>query len=192
MLSIEELLREYGYAFLFAGAVAEGETAVALAGVAAHRGYMDLPIVILVAALGAALGDQLSFQLGRWKGRALLETRPHWAEAWGHFRRLSERWGTWLILGFRFIYGMRMAGAAAFGATDISTLRFTVLNIVGALLWSVLIAGGGYLLGRALETILGDLAAWEGWIFLVILLAGAAIAIARRGRASVSPPQGGC
>ena len=115
MPSIEALLHEYGYAFLFAGAVAEGETAVALAGVAAHRGYLDLSMVMLVAALGAALGDQLSFQLGRWKGRALLDSHPDWATKWERFRRLSERWGTWLILGFRFIYGMRVVGAAAFG-----------------------------------------------------------------------------
>lgn len=192
MPSIEELLREYGYAFLFAGALAEGETAVALAGVAAHRGYLHLPAVIFVATMGAALGDQVCFQLGRWKGRDLLDARPNWSAKWEYFRCLSERWGTWLILGFRFVYGMRMAGAAAFGATDISTLRFSLLNLAGAILWACLLSGGGYLLGHTLETFLGDLSASEGWIFLTILLAGAALAIARRGRSSVSSTADEC
>ncbi|HEX2575073.1 MAG TPA: hypothetical protein VHK88_01905, partial [Aquihabitans sp.] len=45
--------------------VLPGETAVILGGVLAQRGDLSLWLVILVGALGAAVGDNVSYQLGR-------------------------------------------------------------------------------------------------------------------------------
>lgn len=66
------LIQQYGYVVVFVGSVLEGETLLALAGVAAHRGYLSLQWVMAVAAAGAFLGDQLCFLIGRrLGGRAL-------------------------------------------------------------------------------------------------------------------------
>lgn len=172
MLELEALVRQYGYAFVLVGSLAEGETTVALGGLAAHRGYLKLVWVIVIASVGAALGDQIWFHLGRARGKAFLERRPQWASAVARFEALLAKWDVVLILGFRFLYGMRLVGALAMGTSNVSTLKFTILNAVGAVLWAVLVAGGGYVLGKAMENVLGDVTTYEEWIFGALLVCG--------------------
>jgi len=174
MLELESLVRQYGYAFVFIGSLIEGETAVALSGLAAHRGYMNLFLVIAVATVGAALGDQFWFHLGRARGKAFLERRTQWRSGVVRFEALLKRWDIWVILLFRFLYGMRVLGAVAMGTSSISVLKFTSLNFAGAVLWAALVATGGYYLGKAMETILGNIASYEEWIFLGLLGVGLA------------------
>ena len=47
------------------GSVLEGETLLVLAGLAARRGYLSLQWVVVVAATGAFIGDQICFFVGR-------------------------------------------------------------------------------------------------------------------------------
>jgi len=53
--------------------------------------------------------------------------------------------------------------------------RFAALNALGAALWAVAFSAGGYLFGRALETLLGDLRRHEAWILAALAAAGAAL-----------------
>jgi membrane protein DedA with SNARE-associated domain len=76
-MPLESLIATYSYPALFAGTVLEGEAVLIIAGFLAYRGYLELPYVILVAFLGAFLGDQLFFQIGRRVGAAFLEKRPN-------------------------------------------------------------------------------------------------------------------
>ena len=64
-LEYAPLVAKYGYVATFAGAMFEGETILALSGWAAHRGYLDLTLLILLGAVGGASGDVVSFALGR-------------------------------------------------------------------------------------------------------------------------------
>ena len=173
MGTLESLLREYGYGFVFAGSLLEGETTVALAGLAAHRGYLELLPVIVVATLGATLGDQIWFHVGRARGVEFLESRPEWRSGVARFESLLQRFDIFLILAFRFLYGMRLLGAVAMGTSPLGVLKFTILNFLGAVLWANLVAFGGYFLGQAIEALLGNIAAYEEWIFLGIVVIGA-------------------
>ena len=170
MPELESLVREYGYLFVFIGSLVEGETAVVLSGLAAHRGYLNLFGVIGVATVGATLGTQVWFHLGRSRGHALLEKRPQWRQGVERFEALLERWDVLIILAFRFLYGIRTVGAVAMGISPVSLVKFTVLNFVGAAIWAALVATGGYFLGKAMEAILGSVAAYEGWAFLGLLI----------------------
>ena len=49
---LEELITTYGYAAVGIGSFLEGETVLVLGGLAAHRGYLELPWVIVYAFLG--------------------------------------------------------------------------------------------------------------------------------------------
>ena len=73
-----ELIQSYGYVIVFAGTLLEGETVVALAGFAAHQGYLQLSIIIPVAICGAVIGDQVFFYLGRFKGKGMIAKHPEW------------------------------------------------------------------------------------------------------------------
>jgi len=57
-----------------------GETAVIFAGLAANQGRLSIVAVIVVAASGAIIGDNIGFLIGRRGGRALLERPGRFAE----------------------------------------------------------------------------------------------------------------
>jgi membrane protein DedA with SNARE-associated domain len=50
------LIERYGYFATLAGTLIEGESLLILSGLAAHRGYLSLPLVVLVGAIGGAIG----------------------------------------------------------------------------------------------------------------------------------------
>jgi len=178
---IEELIESLGYWFVYAGTLLEGEAVLVLGGFAAHRGYLWLPAVVATGFLGAVTSDQLVFHLGRRRGVAWLEGRS-WAPRVEHCRRLSERYGTPLILVFRFLYGLRMVLPFVWGTGSIPALRFLVLDLVGAGVWAVVIGVTGYVFGNAAEALLGDVERYEGLLALFIAALGLVLWLNHRRR----------
>ena len=176
MSELESFVQGYGYGALFLGTLLEGETVLILAGLMAHMGLMKLPLVILVAMLGSVLGDQFYFFLGRRKGAALLDRHPLWRRRAEKLQRVMRRYRNWVMLGFRFVYGMRIVTPLLLGMDR--TIRiwwFILLNLIGATLWSTVIAVGGYFFGRVLKIFLKDIQHYELALLLVVLLIGIAI-----------------
>lgn len=158
---IEHLITTYGYAVIFFGTIVEGETPLVMGGFAAHRGYLSLPIVVLVAFLGSVAGDQTYFYLGRKQGERFLVRRPRWRASLERVDRLLSKHPVLFVMGFRFLYGLRTVSPFAIGMTSISARKFTALNFAGAALWAVSIGGAGYVFGSALEVWLGRAERYE-------------------------------
>ena len=55
-MDIPGLIDTYGYIAVFVGAFLEGETILALAGLAAYRGYLDFKLVVLTALFAGFIG----------------------------------------------------------------------------------------------------------------------------------------
>ena len=174
-MTLEHLIMQYGYAALFIGVFLEGETILILAGIAAHVGDLSLTRVMLIAFAGSLAGDQLFFFLGRVKGKAFLRKRPGWEAKVKRVWVLFAHYRTLLLVGFRFVYGLRSAGPFAFGLTDVSGIRFLVFNAIGAALWSAAWASAGYLFGAAAKAVLVDVRGYEHWIIPGVLCAGALV-----------------
>ena len=165
-----------------AGTAIEGETFVVLAGLAAHRGYLSLPIVILLAGVLNFGWDQFYFWLGRRHGRWALARFPSLAAKSARVLVLLERYHVPFIVGVRFLYGLRVAGPIAIGLSSVPWLRFLALNLFGAMLWAAIFSVLGYLFGNALELLLEDLRHHEFWIFPAIAFAGLLIWLVTRSR----------
>lgn len=178
------LLQQYGYAALAVGSVLEGETFVLLAGYAAHRGYLALAPVIGIAFAGALIGDQLWFLAGRRYGARLLARWPKLAPAVHAGAARLEHNADWFVVANRFMYGLRTAGPIAVGMSELPWHRFAILNAIGAAIWAVVVALGGYALGRALERLIGEVHAVEKWVMLGVaaLVAVVALVLWRRRR----------
>jgi membrane protein DedA with SNARE-associated domain len=190
-MDLASLIQTYGYPAVFAGTLLEGETVLALAGLAAHRGYLALPWVIAIAALGGWLGDQLYFQVGRRGGARVLARFPQLAPGVERVNRQVARHGAPIVVLVRFMYGLRAVGPIAIGMTGMPWLRFAALNAVGAAIWATLVAALGYALGNALTLILGDLQRVEGAVFAALAVAGviAGLVIRARRRAAPAAPR---
>jgi membrane protein DedA with SNARE-associated domain len=174
-MDLPGLIDSYGYLAVFIGAFLEGETVLALAGLAANRGYLDFPTVVLIAMCAGFLGDQFYFFLGRHKGAKILARFPH-AEARAHqLDALLSRWHAPLIIGIRFMYGLRILGPVMLGMGRVRTWKFVVFNFIGAAIWAPLVAGIGYVFGTLLESVLGDLKRIEVWGFVALVALGLAL-----------------
>ena len=156
-MDLPALVDAYGYAALFVGAFLEGETILALAGLAASRGYLDFATVVAIAIVAGFLGDQFFFFLGRHRGQALLRRFPHWHERARRFDALLARWHAPLIVALRFMYGLRIVGPVMLGMGGCATWKFMAWNFVGACIWAPLIAGVGFAFGTMLEPVLRNL-----------------------------------
>jgi membrane protein DedA with SNARE-associated domain len=172
VVSFPGLIADYGYVALFVGALLEGETLLILAGFAAHQGYLQLHWVIVIALLGGFLGDQIYFWLGRRHGAWVLSHFPLLAPLFERTYLLIERYHEVLIVGIRFLYGLRTIGPMAFGMSAVLAWRFMLFNALGAVIWAVSIGGAGYLFGQILELWLNDLKRVEEMLLVAILSCG--------------------
>jgi len=171
---LTHLLMRYGYWAVLVGTFFEGETILALAGYGAHRGYLRFDWVVLLAIVGSVASDQLAFLLGRRRGAGFLERRPRWQPRVKRVKDLIERHGVWIMLGFRFLYGLRNVTPFTLGILGTPWRRFLLFNVLGAALWALVVAGGGYALGQGLELLIARAHRLEEWVLGLGLLAGAA------------------
>jgi membrane protein DedA with SNARE-associated domain len=171
-MDLPQLLSQYGYLAVFVGALLEGESILLLAGYAAHGGYLSFWIVVAIAFVGATLGDQIFFFLGRRYGGAWRDRWPNFEKRAERVERLLLRYHGWVIVLVRFAYGLRIAGPVAIGMSSLAAWRFLLFNAIGALIWAPLVAGVGYLFGHAMERVLGEMRRYEelGLVVLVVVL----------------------
>lgn len=174
-MDLAALIDSYGLIAVFIGAFLEGETILALAGLAAYRGYMEFHEIVLVAALAGFLGDQFYFYIGRFKGKQILARFPKMEARAKRFDAMLARWHAPLIVGIRFMYGFRILGPIFLGMGRVPAWKFLVYNAIGAAIWAPLIAGIGYLFGEAVEAVLGDMKRFEMWLFAAIVVLGGTI-----------------
>ena len=136
----------------------EGETVVLLTGALISGGEVTLSVALLTffAVLGSFAGDQTWFYIGRKYGSPLLERWPNLADKIDWAFKLLRRHENLFILSFRFIYGIRNVSPFLIGMTGVSRIKFAILNFAAAALWANTFAWGGYFIGKALETYLGE------------------------------------
>lgn len=148
----------YGIVFLFAFLdavfpVVPSETAVITAGVIAANGELAIELIIVLAALGAILGDNLAYTIGRLLKRFVQERlfggkrRRHLDRA---ERALQERGGSLIVIG-RFIPGGRTAVTFASGVLRFPWPRFLAFDVLAGFLWATYSGLIGYFGGKAFE-----------------------------------------
>lgn len=176
---LETLIVQYGYLAVLVGTFFEGETILALGGIAAHERYLHLGFVIAAGFLGSFAGDQLWFHLGRTHGRRWLSARPGLSARLNRVCHLLDRNPTLFILGFRFIYGVRNIAPVAIALSSVTYRRFVALNIVAAAIWASAVGVGGYWFGDAIDLFLTDMKVWEGRGLVVLTVAAGLYAVWR-------------
>ena len=167
---LDQLVKEWGYLAVAAGAFAEGETVLLAAGYASRAGWLELWRVIAVAVLAASAGDQFFYWIGRLWGAALLRRLPRLQARLGRVLLLLRRNPGGAVVAVRFLYGLRIAGPILIGAAGVGPARFAAFNILGALLWAPLVAGLGWGFGHAWEHVSRRLAGFEQGLLLLLVL----------------------
>ena len=160
----------YGALFLVAALdvlvpLVPSEASVITAGVLAGRGDLIIPLVIAAAALGAVVGDNASYGIGRFAGRWVTRRffdgarrkRLEWAQ-----RNLDERGGYLIVIG-RFIPGGQTAITLDAGLLEMPWRRFIAFDVAAGLVWAGYAALLGYFGGKTFEE--------EPWKGLIVAFA---------------------
>lgn len=172
---MHQYIQHYGYLAVFLGTIFEGGTLLTMAGFLAHRGYLELvPWVIGVGTLGNLLDGQLWFLAARHYGFRLARRRKSWARGLKRLDHVYRRWPDLVVIGGRFVPGIRTASYIAAGLTHLPAARYAVLNVVGAALWASTIATIGYLFGQFVQTFIGHVRHIELPILAAMAVAGLA------------------
>jgi len=130
------------------------ESLVITAGVFAATGEPNLAGVIVAAALGAFVGDHISYFAGRTAGGRLVRgAKPgsRRARALAKGRRLLDERGGIILVVCRYIPGARTGVTLTAGAVRYPLRSFTFFDGIAALSWGTYSALIGYVGGEAFE-----------------------------------------
>ncbi len=190
LTTIINLFTSYGYIIVFFGVMLEnagipvpGETIVLAAGFFAAQKHFSVPSVILIATIGAIIGDNLGYLAGTRLGRPFalrygkyfFLTPPRIKASEDFFARHGDK----TILIARFVSGLRVFAAFFAGMSHMRWRKFLFYNSAGAVLWATTMTLIGYFFGHAWNLI-------EHWIkragmfFLVIIVLWFAVEMLRK------------
>jgi len=169
MDSILHLISQYGYLIILFGVMAEsmgvplpGETILISAGILAQRGGLDLGDAILLGILGAIVGDQIGYWVGREGGRPFILRygRYLWITPGrlGRAETFFARHGGKAVFLARFFSGLRVFGALVAGMSRMRWGTFFFYNALGGATWATVAVLAGYFLASSI----GLLERWIG------------------------------
>ena len=192
---MEEFLRQYGPIGIFLGAGFEGQTAVIVGGLLARQHIVHLWLVLASATAGSGVVDHLLFVAGRRFRTHRWVVRATRQQAFARALTFIERFPISYTLAFRFIFGLRVASPIAIGVSQVPTWRFTLLNILGAMIWATAFTMAGFIFGEAVHNVLGHghhAGRWTliaaGGIIVVVLIVWAVRYLLRRRRPEAEAP----
>lgn len=180
---LEAFVQTYGlwvYALLFLVVFVEtglvvmpflpGDSLMFVVGVLAGAGMLELPVILTLLTIAAILGDQCNYLIGRHFGHRLLASNSRFfnRQAYDKAHAFYERLGGITIVLARFMPFVRTFAPFVAGVAEMDRRRFTIFNVVGALLWVWGIGLAGYLFGH-LEWVQAN---FEKIIWAMILVPG--------------------
>ena len=181
---IQQYMHQYGYWAVFFGVMLEnaglpipGETILLIAGYLSSKHELNLLLVMLIAATGAVIGDNIGFAIGHHYGRGFLLRFGRFIfltpTRLDHISNYFDRYGNKTILVARFITGLRVFAAILAGASKMPWRVFVVYNIAGAILWSIVITSLGYVFGQSLPLLVH----WVGRSGTILLVAAIIVGV---------------
>ena len=139
------------YCLVYVACLFEGETALTTSAFAAHRGYLEIFAVMIIALAATQTWDWFWFTIGRRKGRVFLEKKPVLFDKAMKIINLLGKYPVPLLLGYRFLFGFRTAVPLVIGMSSISRQKFLTFSLINTILWDILFSSAGYFFGAFLE-----------------------------------------
>lgn len=156
----------------FVGLFVPGEVGVLAGGYIAYEGRAELVPMMIVATLGAIIGDSIGYEIGRRLGGSIRRSRlgvkvgeERWTRAEEY---LTVKGGRAVFFG-RFIGVLRALVPALAGVSRMPYRKFLFWNALGALMWGPSLVGLGYLAGGSYRRV-EHYAGRAGWVLLVLVV----------------------
>lgn len=162
MPDISQIIADYGPWAIFAlvlledfGIPVPGETALISAALLASQGKLPIELLLPAAWLGAVIGDNIGYAIGRFGGRRVVVrygVRIGITEArLARIERFFQRRGGAIVIIARFFVGLRQLNGIVAGIACMAAPRFALYNAIGAALWVSAWGFGTYWFGKHFE-----------------------------------------
>ena len=163
--TLQGLLNRYGYlivalfvAIESSGIPFPGETTLILAAVYAGTGKgLTISGVIVAGAIGAIVGDNIGYLVGRYGGRPLVLKYGRYVhikpEHLDTAERFFEQHGDKTVFLGRFVAVLRAWAAFLAGTNRMPWPRFLLFNAAGGITWAIVYGSLGYFLGHNLPVL---------------------------------------
>ncbi len=177
--TLQNMLANFGYAAVILFVMIEcvgipfpGETMLLLASFyAAVDARLQLPLVILCAAIGAILGDNVGYWIGSTGGRAFILrfgrfffVKPHHLD---YAEQFFAQHGNKTVFFGRFTTILRLWSALLAGVNHMPWRTFLLYNAAGGVVWATFYGLLGYIAGRLFHDNFSQierLASTIGWV----------------------------
>ncbi|MBP6853711.1 MAG: DedA family protein, partial [Rhodoferax sp.] len=128
-----------------------GDSLLFVVGAMCGVGLMNYPVVMALLVLAAVLGDQCNYSIGRYFGPKVFQwedSKFFNKRAFNQAHEFYERYGGVTIIAARFLPFLRTFAPFVAGVAQMTRSKFSLFNVVGAVLWVVGIVTVGYLFGN--------------------------------------------
>ena len=130
-----------------------GDSLLFVVGALCGAGLMNLPLVIGLLIAAAILGNQSNYAIGRHFGPRVFQwenSRFFNKNAFNQAHAFYEKYGGVTIVAARFMPFLRTFAPFVAGVAQMTRSRFTLFDVIGAVLWVGGVTTAGYLFGNIL------------------------------------------
>ncbi|WP_431275791.1 DedA family protein [Variovorax ureilyticus] len=128
-----------------------GDSLLFIVGALSGAGLMNFGVAVPILLAAAILGDQCNYSIGRYFGPKVFQwenSRFFNRKAFDQAHAFYERYGAITIVLARFMPFIRTFAPFVGGVADMTRGKFTLFNVVGALIWVLGITTAGYFFGN--------------------------------------------
>ncbi|MCV2360932.1 MULTISPECIES: DedA family protein [Roseateles] len=128
-----------------------GDSLLFVVGALCGAGLVNLPLVLAILLVAAILGDQCNYSIGRFIGPKVFkweQSRFFNRRAFDAAHEFYERNGAVTIIIARFMPFVRTFAPFVAGVAEMDRAKFTLYNVIGALIWVLGITLAGYWFGN--------------------------------------------
>lgn len=179
--TVRPYIHHYGYWAVFFGVFLEslglplpGETLIIVAGLAAAKGVLNPTWVFLIAVVATFVANNISYLGGFWGGHAFVVKYGKYVFINEKKLRMLEdfvkRHGSKVVVIARFIIGLRQLNGFIAGTVKMAWTKFSVFNMIGAILWVGWWVGTAYYLGKRFDSIFTEYYFLIGIIASIVLI----------------------
>ena len=129
-----------------------GDYLVFTAGLLCGTHYLDvsLPVLLISMISAAILGDFTGYFKGKWLGQKLFNKHDARFFKRSYLEKSTlfyQKYGVWAFIIGRFLPVVRTMIPMLAGASNVPLIKFSYLNVLGAVIWIGLLTPLGYYLG---------------------------------------------
>lgn len=128
-----------------------GDSLLFVVGTMCGAGLLDIRLSIGLLLVAAIAGDQVNYSIGRYFGPKVFQweqSRFFNKRAFNQAHKFYERYGGITIILARFLPFVRTFAPFVAGVAEMNRAKFTLYNVVGAIIWVVGLTLAGYFFGN--------------------------------------------